>query len=52
MSALSGNLSRWVLENMPQNMTPEWVRFLGEVMQHAADELAARKESEKAFEDK
>jgi len=39
---LDGNLSQWILNNMPQNMTPEWVRFLGEVMHHVADEMIAR----------
>jgi hypothetical protein len=39
---LDGNLSRWILNNMPENMTPEWVHFLGEVMHHVADEMIAR----------
>jgi predicted transcriptional regulator len=36
---LNGNLSQWILNNMPEDMTPEWVHFLGEVMHHVADKL-------------
>ena len=36
---LDGNLSQWILNNMPEDMTPEWVHFLGEVMHHVADKL-------------
>ncbi len=36
---LDGNLSQWILNNMPEEMTPEWVHFLGEVMHHVADKL-------------
>src|SRR4030065_2085286 len=38
---LNGNLSQWILNNMPEEMTPEWVHFLGEVMHHVADKLIA-----------
>src|SRR4030042_4608153 len=38
---LDGNLSQWILNNMPENMTPEWVRFLGEIMHHVADKMIA-----------
>ena len=36
---LDGNLSQWILNNMPENMTPEWVRFLGEIMHQVADKM-------------
>ena len=36
---LDNNLSQWVLNNMPEDMTPEWVHFLGEVMHHVGDKL-------------
>ncbi len=36
---LDGNLSEWILNHMPENMTPEWVHFLGEVMHHVADDM-------------
>ena len=36
---LDGNLSQWIQNNMPPSMTPEWVRFLGEVMYHVADKM-------------
>lgn len=38
---LDGNLSDWILNHMPENMTPEWVRFMGEVMHHVADRMIA-----------
>lgn len=37
---LDGNLSQWVLENMPPEMTSEQVRFIGKVMNHAADMMS------------
>ena len=36
---LDGNLSEWIMNHMPEEMTPEWVHFLGEVMHHVADKL-------------
>ncbi len=36
---LNGNLSKWILNNMPKDMTPEWVHFLGEAMHHVADNM-------------
>jgi hypothetical protein len=42
---LDGNLTNWVLNNMQENMTPEWVHFIGEVMHHVADEMVAQKEA-------
>ena len=36
---LNGNLSQWILNNMPEEMTPEWVHFLGEVMHHVAENM-------------
>ena len=41
---LDGNLSQWILNNMPEEMTPEWVHFLGEVMHHVADKLVEQKQ--------
>ena len=34
---LDGNLSQWVLENMPHGMSPDQVRFIGKVLDHTAD---------------
>jgi len=39
---LDGNLSQWIMNNMPENMTPEWVRFLGETLHHVADKMIAQ----------
>jgi len=39
---LDGDLSQWVLDNMPQDMTTEALQFVGEVMRHAAEMKAAR----------
>ena len=36
---LNGNLSEWIMNHMPEEMTPDWVHFLGEVMHHVADKL-------------
>jgi predicted transcriptional regulator len=36
---LDDNLSEWIMKRMPEEMTPEWVHFLGEVMHHVADKL-------------
>ena len=36
---LDGNLSEWIMNHMPEEMTPQWVHFLGEVMHHVADKL-------------
>jgi predicted transcriptional regulator len=44
---LDGNLSQWILNNMPEEMTPEWVHFLGEVMHHVADKLVEQKQEKK-----
>jgi predicted transcriptional regulator len=41
---LDGNLSQWILNHMPESMTPDWVHFLGEVMHHVADEMVAKEE--------
>ena len=41
---LNGNLSEWILNHMPENMTPEWVHFLGEIMHHVADKLVEQKQ--------
>lgn len=46
---LDGNLSQWVLENMPHGMTSAQVRFIGEVINHAADMLVAQ-EKEGTYE--
>ncbi len=34
---LNGNISQWVLDNMPEGMTPDFLRFLGQSMHHAAE---------------
>lgn len=34
---LNGNLSQWVMEHTPPQVTSEFMHFLGEVMHHAAD---------------
>jgi hypothetical protein len=39
---LNGNLSKWILNNMPEEMTPDWVHFLGEVMHHVAEQMVAK----------
>ena len=41
---LEGNLSRCIMNNMQDNITPEWLHFIGEVMHHVADEIIAKKE--------
>jgi len=41
---LDGNLSRWVMNNMQDNMQPEWLHFIGEVMHHVAEEVTIQKE--------
>ncbi len=33
---LNGNLSQWVVEHTPPQVTSEFMHFLGEVMHHAA----------------
>ena len=38
---LNGNLSKWILDHMPENTTPELIHFLGEVMHHAAESMVA-----------
>jgi predicted transcriptional regulator len=43
---LDGNLSKWIMNNMQENMTPEWLHFIGEVMHHVADEIKEEKEKE------
>lgn len=43
---LDGNLSQWVLKNLPEGMTPDVVHFLGEVMRHVAQEMIAKREGE------
>ena len=34
---LNGNLSQWVMEHTPPQVTSEFMHFLGEVMHHAAE---------------
>jgi hypothetical protein len=41
---LDSNLSEWILNHMPEDMTPEWVHFLGEIMHHVADKLVEQKQ--------
>jgi metal-responsive CopG/Arc/MetJ family transcriptional regulator len=40
---LNGNLSQWVIDNMPHGMTPEQVRFIAQTMSHAADMMVVHK---------
>jgi hypothetical protein len=47
---LDGNLTDWILANMKEDMTPEWVHFIGEVMHHVADEMVTRKTKEETPE--
>jgi predicted transcriptional regulator len=42
---LDGNLSEWIMNHMPEEMTPEWVHFLGEIMHHVADKLVEQKQA-------
>jgi predicted transcriptional regulator len=39
---LDGNLSQWVLEHMPHDMSEEQVRFIGRVMDHVADMMVTQ----------
>lgn len=41
---LNGNLSNWIMNNMQENMTPEWLHFIGEVMHNVAEEMVTQKE--------
>lgn len=34
---LNGNLSQWVLDNVPSGVTAEMLDFLGGIMKHAAE---------------
>lgn len=40
--ALNGNLSNWVVENVPPGVTAEMLDFLGNVMKHAAETKRVR----------
>lgn len=44
--ALNGNLSKWIVEHAPPNVTPEFMHFLGEVLHHAA-QMKEAQEKEK-----
>jgi len=45
---LNGNLSQWVVEHTPAQVTSEFMHFLGEVMHHAAEmKEAQEKERQK-----
>jgi predicted transcriptional regulator len=39
---LDGNLSQWVLEHMPPGMTSDQLRFIRDVIDHAADMMIAQ----------
>jgi len=39
---LDGNLSQWVLEHVPPEMTSSQLRFIRDVMDHAADMMIAQ----------
>ena len=41
---LNGNLAKWITNNMQDNMTPETLHFIGEVMHHVAEDIAAQKD--------
>ena len=43
---LNGNLSQWVMEHTPPQVTSEFMHFLGEVMHHAA-QMKETKEKER-----
>jgi len=48
---LNGNLSKWVMEHTPSQVTSEFMHFLGEVMHHAAEmKEALEKERQKGGE--
>jgi len=36
---LDGNITGWVLDNIPEGVTPDLLHFLGQVMHHAADKM-------------
>jgi len=36
---LDETLSQWIQNNMPANMTPEWIRYMAEIMRHVADNM-------------
>ena len=46
---LDGNLSQWVLEHTPPGMTSEQLRFIRNIIDHAADKMSAQ-EKERADE--
>jgi hypothetical protein len=39
---LDGNLSQWVLEHVPPGMTSDQLRFIGDIIDHAADIMTAQ----------
>lgn len=43
---LDGNLSQWVLEHTPPGMTSEQLRFLRNVIDHAADMMSTQEKGE------
>jgi hypothetical protein len=42
--ALDGNITDWVLNNIPEGVTPDLLHFLGQVMHHAADRVSQSEE--------
>ena len=44
---LNGNLSQWVTEHTPPEVTSEFMHFLGEVMHHAAQMREAQEKERK-----
>ena len=40
--ALEGDISDWLLDNVPEGMTPDLMHFLGQAMHHVAAEMAER----------
>ncbi len=37
---LDGNITEWVVSNIPHEVTPDLLHFLGQVMHHAADKIS------------
>jgi hypothetical protein len=44
---LNGNISQWIVEHTPAQVTPEFMHFLAEVMHHAAEMKEAQEKEAK-----
>jgi predicted transcriptional regulator len=42
---LDGNLSQWILDNIPAKMTSNQLRFIRDVIGHAADIMVSREKA-------